>query len=215
MKLLNWSGDTEKPENSDRDSERIEYTRERPKKRGPKPLPEHLEREDVFIDSPEDERICACCSKPMVRVGEVVTEELEITPPQFRVRRYVQGKWRCLDDMNRDRIEPLPPIAIPKSKLGKAVSYALDQWTTMLRYVDVGESEIDNNSCEHAIRPLKLGRNNFLFLGNLESGGERAEVFYSLAQTCRRLKINAFDYLKDVIERVARDPDRVRPSAQG
>ena len=71
LKLLNWSGDTETPENPDRDRERIEYTRERPKKRGPKPLPEHLEREDVFIDPPEDERICACCSKPMVRVGEV------------------------------------------------------------------------------------------------------------------------------------------------
>ena len=107
----------------------------------------------------------------------------------------------------KSKIEALQPIAIPKSKLGKAVAYALGQWPTMLRYVDVGEAEIDNNWCEHAIRPLKLGRNNFLFLGNLESGGERAEVFYSLVQSCRRLQINAFDYLKDVIERIARDSD--------
>ena len=151
LKLLNWSGDTETPENSDRDRERIEYTRERPKKRGPKPLPEHLEREDVFIDPPEDERICACCSKPMVRVGEVVTEELEITPPQFRVKRYVQGKWRCLDDMNRDRIEPLPPRPIKKGR----PSPSLLAYIVISKYLD---HRVPRKAmCEMRERPLAAG----------------------------------------------------------
>ena len=81
-KLLGWLEDPEKSEEAKaRELERVEYTRARPKKRGPKPLPEHLPRETVHVDPPEAERVCACCSKDMERVDEVVTEELDVLPP--------------------------------------------------------------------------------------------------------------------------------------
>ena len=56
------------------------------------------------------------------------------------------------------------------------------------------------------MRPVVLGRKNFLFLGNASSGGERAEVFFSLVQSCKRLGVEPFAYLKDVIERVSTHP---------
>lgn len=410
------------------EEELLTYKRRRPKRRGPKPLPDHLPRDRVEIDPPESERVCACCHEPMVRTGETVTEELEIIPPQFRVKQIVRGKWGCPKDMNgtiqaplpprpiekgrpsprllayvvvskycdhlplyrqeqifrrqgielprstmdswlgelsglllpivaaqkkqilkqpvlqadetpiliqdrtsrkmrrgylwaigppwaevvyevtlsrsakwlieflrpfggvlqtdgypgyhevvrtlqlvavacmahirrkfyegrdaapdevnvilsfiralyrveadareancsaaerlelrqersapifgelRGKVDALAPRATPQSKLGKAVSYAEGCWDSMARYLEIGAVEIDNNGIENAMRPPVIGRKNYLFLGSLEGGGERASVFYSLIQTCRRLGIEPFEYLVDVIERVSTHP---------
>lgn len=95
---------------------------------------------------------------------------------------------------------------LPGSLLGKAAAYTLGRWTELTRYVDVGELEIDNNSIEHAIRAVATGRKNWLFLGSPEGGGGRAEVFFSLVGTCKRLRINPFEYLSDVIDRVSTHP---------
>ena len=95
---------------------------------------------------------------------------------------------------------------LPRSKLGEAVGYALNQWSSLVRYVEVGEAEIDNNSIEHAIRAIAIGRKNWLFLGDPQGGGLRAEVLYSLLGTCRRLEVNPFEYLRDVIDRVSTHP---------
>jgi transposase len=410
-------------------TETIQYTRRKPADRGPKPLPEGLPRDRVEIDPAESERTCACCKRPMDRVDEKVTEELTVKPPEFRVRQYVRGVYRCKSCMNRNveaslpprpiergrpspsllaylvtskyvdhlplyrqeqifarygihlprstmdewfgrlsglllpiveamkrkileskflqsddtliqvldrevkgksrrcyiwvygvpkgevvyqfttsraqrwpreflgnwsghlqcdgysgyneifrdgriqhiacmahvrrkmleakdaapkeideiltviqqlyaiedeikekglegdavvalrkekaapiledlltRLHALAPRSTPKSKLGRAVKYAVDEWPAMLRYLEVPEAFPDNNWCENAMRPLVLCRKNFLFLGSVEGGGERAEVFFSLAQTCQRLRINPFTYLTDVIERVSTHP---------
>ncbi len=56
------------------------------------------------------------------------------------------------------------------------------------------------------MRPVVLGRKNFLFCGSVEGGGERAEVFFSLVQSCRRLGTDPFAYLKDVISRISTHP---------
>ncbi len=409
--------------------QKIEYERRAPKKRGPKPLPEHLPRDVVRLDPEESERICACCGEPMEREDEIVTEELTVKPPEFRVKRYVRGKWRCKSHMNRSVEEPLPPrpiengrpsptllayivvskwadhlplyrqeeifkrygihlsrstmdawlglladllrpivdalkdwllargflqsddtpiqyldrkvkgksqrgylwaygipagevvyqfttsrskkhplgflegfsghlqtdgldaykavcssgqvvrigcmahirrklfeakeaspervgeilslirvlydietaardaglteqarlelrqmhapsilkklrghidelapLSSPGTKLGRAVGYAQRQWEAMVRYVEVAESEIDNNWCENSLRPIVLSRKNSLFLGSETGGGKRAEVFFSLVQSARRLAIDPFAYLADVIERVSTHP---------
>jgi transposase len=100
---------------------------------------------------------------------------------------------------------------LPQSLLGKAALYTLGLWNELTLYVEFGELEIDNNSIENAIRPVAIGRKNWLFLGHPEGGGERAEVFYTLIGTCKRLGINPFEYLKDVIDRVSSHPaSRVR-----
>lgn len=95
---------------------------------------------------------------------------------------------------------------LPESVLGKSVKYVTGHWTELTRYVEVGEAEIDNNSVENAIRSLAIGRKNWIFLGSPDGGGLRAEVFYTLICTCKRLGVNPFEYLKDVIIRVSTHP---------
>jgi len=83
--------------------------------------------------------------------------------------------------------------------------YALTRWTALTRYLDNGRLEIDNNAAERAIRPLALGRKNYLFAGS-DSGGQRAAAIYSLIET---VKLNGLDpeaYLRDVLARIADHP---------
>jgi hypothetical protein len=94
---------------------------------------------------------------------------------------------------------------LPKSPLGEAVTYALNQWTALLRFTENGELEIDNNTAENALRPIALGRKNYLFVGN-DNGGRRAAILYSLIRTCERHGVNAWAYLRDVLVRIASHP---------
>jgi transposase len=94
---------------------------------------------------------------------------------------------------------------LPKSPLGEALTYALNQWTALLRFTGDGELEIDNNTAENALRPIALGRKNYLFVGS-DRGGQRAAILYSLVRTCERHGVNAWEYLRDVLVRVATHP---------
>jgi hypothetical protein len=73
-----------------------------------------------------------------------------------------------------------------RSELAKAIRYARSRWVALTRYLDDGTLEISNNAAERAIRPLALGRKNYLFAGS-DSGGERAAAMYTLIETalCR------------------------------
>ena len=71
----------------------------------------------------------------------------------------------------------------PKSPLGKAISYAFGMWPRISRYCKEGYFQIDNNGVENAIRPITLGRKNYLFSGN-NSGAEDNCIFYILIGIC-------------------------------
>jgi len=79
---------------------------------------------------------------------------------------------------------------LPKSKLGKAIYYALRQWPQLELYLTDGRVEIDNNLVENSIRPTKLGAKNWLFLGNAESG-KKCAILYTIVENCRRLTDNS------------------------
>ena len=96
---------------------------------------------------------------------------------------------------------------LPQSLTGKAIGYALRNWGTLERYVEVPLAEIDNNTAENSIRPIALGRKNWLFLGH-RNAGQGAATILSLVGTCLRLKIDPAVYLRDVIEQMTRDPSR-------
>ena len=70
-----------------------------------------------------------------------------------------------------------------------------------MRYVDHGEVEIDNNLLENSIRPIAVGRKNYLFAGS-EGGAEAAANIYSITETCRRLGIDPYAYLCDVFAKL-------------
>jgi transposase len=91
--------------------------------------------------------------------------------------------------------------ALPASPLGKACSYALGQWKRLLVFLEDGQVEIDNNWCENAMRPIALGRKNWLHIGSEEAGPKIAAIA-SVMETCRRLGINRRDYLSDVLAKL-------------
>jgi transposase len=90
---------------------------------------------------------------------------------------------------------------LPKSKLGQAIRYAVNQWTKLEVYLGDGRIEIDNNLVENAIRPTKLGAKNWLFIGCREAG-QRAAILYTIVENCRRLGIDTREYLEDVLTRL-------------
>lgn len=102
-------------------------------------------------------------------------------------------------------LKKITVTALPKSPLGDAIGYALRQWDALCRYTDNGSLEIDNNGAENALRPLCLGRKNWLFIGS-EAAAHRTMVLLTLVQTCKAHHVDPFVYLRDVIDRVSTHP---------
>jgi len=94
---------------------------------------------------------------------------------------------------------------LPAAQLGKACNYAMKQWTRLELFLGNGQIEIDNNWCENAIRPLAIGRKNWLHIGS-EEAGPRVAAITSIFETCRRLNINVRDYLLDVLPQLPEWP---------
>jgi len=89
----------------------------------------------------------------------------------------------------------------PGTKLAQACDYTLGQWSRLAEYLKDGVLEIDNNWCEGAMRPIALGRKNWLHIGS-EQAGPKVAAIASIVETCRRLNINLRNYLKDVLPRL-------------
>lgn len=94
---------------------------------------------------------------------------------------------------------------LPKSPMGGAIGYALNNWDALLRYTTDGDLAIDNNAAERAIRPLTVGRKNYLFLGS-DTGGRTAAILYSLTATAKRHGLDPFVYLRDVLATIGSTP---------
>jgi transposase len=92
-----------------------------------------------------------------------------------------------------------------RSDLAGAIRYARSRWHALCRYLDDGRLELSNNAAENAIRPVVLGRKNWLFAGS-DSGGERAALFYTLIRTATLNGIEPEAYLRDLIARIGSHP---------
>lgn len=94
---------------------------------------------------------------------------------------------------------------LPKSTIGKALGYSITRWTELMRYATDGKLNIDNNPVENSIRPVAIGRKNYLFAGSHEAA-KRSAMLYSLMGTCKLHGINPFIWLRDVLQRIATHP---------
>ena len=95
---------------------------------------------------------------------------------------------------------------LPKSSMAAAINYVFNQWEALTRYTTDGDLHIDNNISERTLKLIGMGRINWLFIGS-EKGGRTAAVLYSFTATCKHLSINAFEYLRDVFERLPTHPN--------
>jgi transposase len=105
--------------------------------------------------------------------------------------------WAAL----KAKAEVLQPAVLPKSTMGKAVSYFLDEYDALVGYLRDGRVEIDNNLIENDIRPTAVGRKRWLCIGHPHAGW-RSAVIYSIIVSCRRRGINPETYRTDVLRRL-------------
>jgi hypothetical protein len=114
-------------------------------------------------------------------------------------------KARPLLEELKSQIEAARSGALPKSVLTKACNYILTLWTRLNRFLDYPELELSNNCAENAIRPIALGRKNWIHIGS-EEAGPRVAAIVSIVETCRRLKIAVRDYLGSILPGLANFP---------
>jgi transposase len=95
--------------------------------------------------------------------------------------------------------------ALPKSVIGKALGYSIQRWPELMLYVTDGKLNIDNNPVENSIRPVALGRKNYLFAGSHEAA-KRSAMLYSLMGTCKLHGVNPFIWLRNVLQRISSHP---------
>ena len=106
-----------------------------------------------------------------------------------------------LENWLRENIVTTPP----KSSIGMAMAYTLNLWPRLVRYIDDGRLQIDNNLIENSIRPVALGRKNYLFAGSHDAA-QQAAVIYSLLITCKLHNIEPFAWLTHTLSSIPKLP---------
>lgn len=131
-------------------------------------------------------------------------------PPEVIIYYRRRHHKKLLNDL-RQKLHHLKPQHLPKSKMGKALTYAINQWHKLCLAVKHSPS-LDNNGAENAVRPLKLGAKNWLFIGS-EDTGWRSAIIYTLIENCRLLGHDPYEYLKWVFEKLPTmtNQDDLRP----
>jgi transposase len=147
----------------------------------------------------------------------IATEAVERIAALYRIEDDVRGRppderqqlrnlrSRPLIESMRQWLEDSLAKLSKKSDTSAAIRYALSRWDALVRFIDDGRIEIDNNSAERALRAVAIGRKNYLFAGS-DRGGERAATFYSLIGTAKLNGLDPEAYLRDVLTRIADHP---------
>jgi transposase len=125
-------------------------------------------------------------------------------PPDVRQRIRQSRALPVIEELAAFLDATLPRLS-GKSDLAAAIRYARSRWAALTRYLADGRLEISNNAAERAIRPLTLGRKNWLFAGS-DTGGERAAAMYTLIETAKLNGLDPEAYLRDVLGRIADHP---------
>jgi transposase len=145
-------------------------------------------------------------TEALERIGALYAIEREIRGRAPEQRREVRlARSRSLLESMKPWLEETLDKLSRKSDTALAIRYALGRWEALLRYVDDGRLEIDNNAAERALRAVALGRKNYLFAGS-DRGGENAAAIYSLIGTAKLNGIDPEFYLRNVLSRIADHP---------
>ncbi|MGJ1229127.1 IS66 family transposase [Sphingobacterium siyangense] len=122
-----------------------------------------------------------------------------LSPEKIKELR-LEGSLPIINEMGRWIFEEIKGT-LPKSQIGKAMGYAYARWDALSAYLYDGNLLIDNNLVENAIRPVALGRKNYLFAGSHEAA-QRAAMIYSFFAICKKHEVNPFQWLKHTLENI-------------
>ncbi len=133
----------------------------------------------------------------MIRYLYQIEKTIKGAPPDegYRIR---QEKSKPQLDKFRQWLEKQQPLILPKGLLGKAISYALNQWSDLIRYLDDGRLDIDNNAAERAIKPFVTGRKNWLFAQSVK-GARASAILYSLVETAKANGFEPYAWLRHAL----------------
>lgn len=127
--------------------------------------------------------------------GQAADRRREIRREQAREKIDALGQW----------LDRQLAMISGRSELAKAIRYARARWKALTAYLDDGRLEISNNAAENAIRPVTLGRKNWLFAGS-DTGGERAAIMYTLIRTAKLNGLEPEAWLRDILGRIGSHP---------
>jgi len=131
---------------------------------------------------------------------EELARNLKLSPEERKTLRQKESA-PILTELEKWLKQPFPQI-LPQSSFGKAIHYTLRLWPRLTRYLDDGRYEIDNNLIENKIRPVALGKKNYLFAGSHNSA-QHAAMIYSFLGTCAINEVNPYEWLTDVLTRIS------------
>jgi hypothetical protein len=147
----------------------------------------------------------------------IAREALDRIGALFDIERTIAGKspdrrQTVRQSLAKERLDKLAgwldqqlKLLSGKSELAGAIRYARSRWDALMAYVDDGRLEISNNAAENAIRPVTLGRKNWLFAGS-DAGGQRAAIFYTLIRSAKLNGLEPEAWLRDVLARIGEHP---------
>lgn len=126
-----------------------------------------------------------------------------LPPEQLYVLRQ-EKSIPVLENLKAWMIENYKAV-LPQSTIGQAIFYSLQRWDKLMLYTTDSRLQIDNNLVENTIRPVAIGRKNYLFAGS-HNGARRAAMLYSFLGTCKINNVNPFDWLKDILRKIPAHP---------
>jgi transposase len=159
---------------------------------------------DALKLSPED-RVAA---QLVARINELFSIDAEARNAgmSHEQRHVLRGeRSRPLLDVMKKEIEGAQSAVLPASALGKAVNYTLSLWHKLILFLEYPVLELSNNIAENSMRPLVVGRKNWIHVGS-ENAGPKVAAILSVVESCRRMKIPVREYLADILPGLANCP---------
>jgi transposase len=142
------------------------------------------------------------------QIAELYRIETQAREQGLSVQARLELRQRCsrpVLERLKERIVAIRQALVPGTKLGQACDYALGNWPRLAQFTTDGRLEADNNWCENSMRPIALGRRNWLHIGS-ELAGPKIAAIASIIETCRRLDINVRAYLNDILPKLPEWP---------
>ena len=143
-------------------------------------------------------------SHALTEIQKLYALERQARDNQLSQKDRQQQAIEILDDLKIWMLENYQ-VVLPQSAIGQALHYSLQRWEKLCLYTTDGKLQIDNNLVENTIRPVAIGRKNYLFAGS-HNGARRAAMLYSFLGTCKINDVNPFEWLRHVLNVIPTHP---------
>lgn len=157
-----------------------------------------------FMDAKKQSKKATLANWAVKEIAELYKLEKRFKKEGFTQQQIYdcrQKKAKPILNKIKKWLEDTLPKVPPKHPIGEAIKYSLRFWNNLTRYIDDGRFEIDNNRTERAVKPFVIGRKNWLFHDSVK-GADAGAIIYSLIETCKAHKVNAYLYLRYVLQEV-------------